>query len=63
MAVSDSNMVSVRMPAELMAALRERAEANGMTISDALRDGALMLLGVCPTCGQIAPHAQHQVSE
>lgn len=55
MGVSDGGPVSVRLPAELLQALRERAEADGLTISDALRIGALMLLGICPTCGQKAP--------
>jgi hypothetical protein len=55
MAMADSSPVSARMPPELLQALRERAERDGMTVSDALRIGALMLLGVCPTCGQKAP--------
>lgn len=53
--MSDGTPVSVRLPADLMAALRERAEQNGETVSDALRRGALMVLGICPTCGQKAP--------
>ena len=56
-APGDGTPVSVRLPADLMAALRKRAEENGETISDALRNGALMLLGICPTCGQKAPAA------
>jgi hypothetical protein len=57
MPANDSNPVSARLPADLLQALRERAEKDGMTVSDALRIGALMLLGVCPTCGQKAPAA------
>ena len=53
--MSDGTPVSVRLSAELVTALRVRAAASGTTLSDALRDGALMLLGVCPTCGQKAP--------
>jgi hypothetical protein len=56
-AEGSSAPVSVRLPGDIMQALRERAEADGITISDALRVGALMLLGVCPTCGQKAPRA------
>jgi hypothetical protein len=54
-AVSDGTPVSVRLPADVLQALRQHAEANGETLSDALRTGALMLLGICPTCGQKAP--------
>ena len=54
-AVSDGTPVSVRLPAELIAALREHAGKNGETISDALRNGALMFLGFCPTCGHKTP--------
>ena len=52
---SDGTPVSVRLPAELLAALREHADKNSVTVSDALRDGALMLLGFCPTCGHKTP--------
>jgi hypothetical protein len=47
-------MISVRMPAELMAAVKQRAEDEGGTFSDVIRDGALMILGHCPTCGRRA---------
>lgn len=43
-------MVSVRMPAELVTALREHAEGGGESLSDVLRRAALMVLGICPTC-------------
>ena len=49
--------VSVRLPADPIQALRQRAEVNGESVSDVLRQGALMLLGICPTCGQKAPAA------
>ena len=35
--------------------LKKRAEENGESLSDLLRRGALMVLGICPTCGQKAP--------
>jgi hypothetical protein len=57
LSTTESAPVSVRLPADLMQALRKRADENGMTVSDALRYGALMLLGICPTCGQKAPGA------
>jgi hypothetical protein len=47
--------ISVRLPADLLAALREHAGKNGGNVSDALRNGALMLLGFCPTCGHKTP--------
>jgi len=31
-------------------ALRQRATEDGVTLSDVLRQGALGLLGICPTC-------------
>ena len=43
---------SFRLPPELLAALREHADERGETVSDALRDAVLALLGRCPTCGQ-----------
>jgi len=56
-AAGDGVPVSVRLSAELVTALKVRAATGGTTLSDQLRDGALMLLGVCPTCGQKAPTA------
>ena len=50
-----TSTTSTRLPAELVTALRERAEADGESLSDLLRRGALMVLGICPTCGQKAP--------
>lgn len=49
---------SFRLPADVLAALRTRAENTGESVSDQLRQGALMLLGICPTCGQKAPAPQ-----
>jgi hypothetical protein len=46
-----TEMTSFRLPADLVAALKERAAENGESLSDALRRGALMVLGKCPTCG------------
>ena len=53
--MADSEMASARLPADLVAALRQRAAENGESLSDLLRRGALMVLGICPTCGQKAP--------
>jgi hypothetical protein len=53
--VADTEMASARLPADLVAALKQRAAENGESLSDALRRGALMVLGICPTCGQKAP--------
>lgn len=53
--MAETEMASVRMPADLVAALRRRGEETGESMSDMLRAGCLMLLGVCPTCGQKAP--------
>ena len=39
---------SFRLPADLVAALREVGEETGETMSDLLRRGALMVLGICP---------------
>jgi Ribbon-helix-helix protein, copG family len=52
MAERDKEMVSFRLPADLVKALREHAEGNGENLSDALRRGALLVLGICPTCGR-----------
>jgi hypothetical protein len=46
---------SFRLPTDLMAALKAHAAETGESFSDALRRGALMVLGICPTCGQKAP--------
>jgi hypothetical protein len=51
---SDNTPISARLPADLLAALRAHAEENDETVSDALRRGALLVLGICPTCGQKA---------
>jgi hypothetical protein len=48
-------MASFRLPGDLVAALRQRAADNDESMSDILRRGALMVLGICPTCGQKAP--------
>jgi hypothetical protein len=51
----DTEMTSFRLTADLVAALKQRAAENGEPLSDILRRGALMVLGICPTCGQKAP--------
>lgn len=54
----DGSPVSVRLPGDVVAALKERAKDNGETVSDAIRRGALMVLGICPTCGRkVEPEA------
>jgi hypothetical protein len=57
--VADSEMASARLPADLVAALKQRAVQNDESLSDLLRRGALMVLGICPTCGQKAPGAEN----
>ena len=49
--MADTEMTSFRLPADLLGALRERAQENGESLSDTMRRAALMILGVCPTCG------------
>jgi uncharacterized Zn finger protein (UPF0148 family) len=56
-------MASFRLPADLMAALRQRGDETGESVSDLLRHGALMLPGICPTCGQPAPQHPQQGDE
>ena len=51
-----TQVASFRLSADLVAALRQRADENGESLSDALRRGVLMIIGKCPTCGQDAPH-------
>ena len=53
--MADAPMASFRLPVDVMAALRQRGEETGESVSDMLRQGALMVLGICPTCGQPAP--------
>ena len=53
--MATTEIASARLPPDLVSALRGRAEANGESVSDLLRRGALMVLGICPTCGQKAP--------
>jgi Ribbon-helix-helix protein, copG family len=43
--------VSVRIPSEILAELRKLADEDGITFSEVVRRGLLMLLGYCPTCG------------
>ena len=61
--MSDTTMTSVRFPADLIAALRQRGEQTGESVSDMLRYGALLLLGVCPTCGQKTPEVKEGSDE
>lgn len=49
--MAEKEMLSFRLPTDLLTALKERAEADGETLSDTIRRAALVLLGVCPTCG------------
>ncbi len=55
--MADSEMASARLPAEMVAALKQMAAETGESLSDLLRRGALLVLGICPTCGQKAPQA------
>jgi hypothetical protein len=52
--MAETEMASARLPGEIVAALKKLAEENGESLSDMLRRGALMVLGICPTCGQKA---------
>jgi hypothetical protein len=61
--VSDDKVASIRLPGDLAAALKQHAEENGETLSDAMRRGALMVLGICPTCGQPAPRPEATTPE
>ena len=45
---------SFRLPADVTEALRKLGDDTGETMSDLLRRGALMVLGICPTCGREA---------
>ena len=56
--MANDEMTSFRLPADLVAALRQHAAENGESLSDTLRRGALIVLGICPTCGQPAPALQ-----
>ncbi len=55
--MAEDKVASIRLPGDLAAALKQRADENGETLSDVVRRGALMVLGICPTCGQKAPAA------
>lgn len=50
--MADTEMASARLPGDIVAALKKLAEENGESVSDLLRRGALMVLGICPTCGR-----------
>lgn len=56
--MADTEMASARLPGDIVTALRKMADESGETMSDLLRRGALMVLGICPTCGQPAPKGQ-----
>lgn len=47
---TSKDMVSVRMPADLLAAMRRLADDRGESLSDVLRRASLLVLGICPTC-------------
>lgn len=51
----ETEMASFRLPGDIAAALKQMATENGESLSDVMRRGALMVLGICPTCGQKAP--------
>jgi len=53
--MAKNEMTSFRLTADLVRALKERAEENGETFSDTVRSACLLLLGTCPTCGQQPP--------
>lgn len=53
--MASDEMASFRLQSDIVKALKERAAQNEESLSDILRRGALMVLGVCPTCGQKAP--------
>ena len=61
--MADTPPTSFRLPVAVLAALRLRGEETGESISDMLRQGALMVLGICPTCGQKAPDPAALVHE
>ena len=52
MGADDKVMTSFRLSPDLVEALRKHAEENGESLSDVLRRAALLVLGICPTCGQ-----------
>lgn len=56
----ETEMASARLPGDMVAALKQKAAENGESLSDLLRRGALMVLGICPTCGQKAPQQQEE---
>ncbi len=58
-----TEMASFRLPGDVVAALRTRAEVTGETFSDVLRRAALQLLGICPTCGQAIPGEEPEGKE
>ena len=58
--MADAPLTSFRLPADVLAALRQRGKETGESVSDMLRAGALMVLGICPTCGQKAPALEGQ---
>jgi hypothetical protein len=45
-------MTSFRLDAEIVTALRKRADERGESLSDVMRSAALLILGYCPTCHQ-----------
>jgi hypothetical protein len=47
-------MASFRLPGDVVAALRKLGNQTGESMSDLLRRGALVVLGICPTCGREA---------
>ena len=61
--MADAPPTSFRLPADVLAALRRRGEETGESVSDMLRAGALMVLGICPTCGQKTPAPEEQSAQ
>lgn len=61
--MADAPPTSFRLPVDVLAALRLRGEETGESVSDMIRQGVLMLLGICPTCGQKAPDTGQERSD
>lgn len=57
MSGAPKEVASFRLP-DLVAALRKRADENDETVSDLMRRGCLMVLGICPTCERPVPDGQ-----
>ena len=47
---ANDGSLSLRLPSDVIEALRQAAERDGITVSDLLRAAAMEKLGYCPTC-------------